>query len=111
MTDFKIVKRVSELPPNVQRDLEAYPMADADGKYQVGCVVPASGPAPLSRLIFAAVNEHECYVHFESGGFAHTYSGRHYKLEGHNVELLKASYLPERYEDVAALKAALDSAT
>jgi hypothetical protein len=102
-----IVKTISALPLSVQRDLESYPMADADGKYQVGCIAGKDGPAPLSRLIFAAVNEQECFVHFESGGFAHTYSGRHYKLDGNKAELLEAGYVGERCADVDALKAAL----
>ena len=105
---LKIVDKVEELPLPVQLDLKNFPMADKGEPYQMGCVT-GKLPLPLSRLILAAVSENECYVHFESGGFAHTYSARHYKLSGNKAELLESSYVPEKYESVELLKQALSA--
>ncbi len=105
--DFKIVKKVDQLPLPVQIDLQNYPMADSGESYQVGCV-SGPEPLPLSRLIFGACSGAgdgaECYVHFESGGFAHLYSVRHYKLSGNKAELVESSYVPEKCETVEQLK-------
>jgi len=105
---FKFVDKIDELPLAVQIDLKDFPMADKGQPYQMGCV---SGKEllPLSRLLLAAVSSEECYVHFESGGFAHTYSARHYKLSGNKAELKESSYVPEKYETVEKLKQALSA--
>ena len=130
-TDYKMVYKVEELPLAVQIELKPYPMADADGSYQVGCVSSGPEPKPLSRLIFGAIanDEHqknvhqkndqqqdgkkiECYVHFESGGFAHTYSARHFtmtSLTANKASLVEATYVPERCATMPELKALLAS--
>ncbi len=108
--DFKIVKKVDQLPLPVQIDLQNYPMADSGESYQVGCV-SGPEPLPLSRLIFGAVSDDECFVHFESGGFAHLYSGRHYKLIGNKAELVESSYVPEKCENLEQLKQVLAEVT
>lgn len=112
-----MVYRVEDLPLAVQLELKPYPMADADGSYQVGCVTSGPEPKPLSRLIFAAItnveNGVDCYVHFESGGFAHTYSARHFSmtsLTANKATLLEGSYVTERCETLEQLKAALKTA-
>ena len=144
--DFAMVYKVEELPLAVQLELKPYPMADADGTYQVGCVTSGPEPKPLSRLIFGAIVHHgqekldqtkevhekdshekdsqeksdkekgdkiiECYVHFESGGFAHTYSARQYSmtsLTANKATLVESSYVPERCSTVDELKALLAS--
>ncbi len=120
-TDYKIVYKLEELPLAVQIELKPYPMADADGAYQVGCVTSGPEPKPLSRLIFGAIStadkesqaeQIDCYVHYESGGFAHTYSARHYSmasLTANKATLVEGTYVPERCANVEELKALLAS--
>ncbi len=98
-----MVSKVDQLPLPVQVDLQDFPMADSGESYQMGCV-SGHEPLPLSRLIFGAVADDECYVHFESGGFAHLYSARHYKLNGNKAELVESSYVPEKCDSVEQLK-------
>lgn len=124
--DYKIVYKLEELPLAVQIELKPYPMADADGSYQVGCVTSGPEPKPLSRLIFGAIGQSdpkkddhetndktlECYVHFESGGFAHTYSARRYSMTSptaNKASLVEGTYVPERCSTVDQLKALLAS--
>lgn len=120
-TDYKMVYKLEELPLAVQIELKPYPMADAEGSYQVGCVTSGPEPKPLSRLIFGAIANNdqqkdrekiECFVHFESGGFAHTYSARHFtmtSLAANEASLVEATYVPERCSTVDELKALLAS--
>lgn len=117
-TDYKIVYKLEELPLAVQIELKPYPMADAYGAYQVGCVTSGPEPKPLSRLIFGAIStanqakQIDCYVHYESGGFAHTYSARHFSmasLTANKATLLEGTYVPERCANVEELKALLAS--
>ncbi len=120
-TDYKIVYKLEELPLAVQIELKPYPMADADGAYQVGCVTSGPEPKPLSRLIFGAIStadkesqaeQIDCYVHYESGGFAHTYSARHFSmasLTANKATLVEGTYVPERCANVEELKALLAS--
>ena len=126
-TDYKIVYKLEELPLAVQIELKSYPMADADAAYQVGCVTSGPEPKPLSRLIFGAIStagkenhpeqtgqidQINCYVHYESGGFAHTYSARHYSmasLTANKATLVEGTYVPERCANVEELKALLAS--
>jgi len=126
-TEYRIVYKLEELPLAVQIELKPFPMADADGAYQVGCVTSGPEPKPLSRLIFGAIstagketqaeNENQaeqidCYVHYESGGFAHTYSARHYSmasLAANKATLVESTYVPERCANVEELKALLAS--
>lgn len=119
--DYRLVYKVEELPLAVQIELKPYPMADAEGAYQVGCVTSGPEPKPLSRLIFGAIGhaskenndkQLDCYVHFESGGFAHTYSVRHYtmtSLTANKANLVEGTYVPERCATVDELKALLAS--
>ncbi len=132
-TEYRIVYKLEELPLAVQIELKPYPMADADGAYQVGCVTSGPEPKPLSRLIFGAIStagqeshsekiaqaekinqseQVDCYVHYESGGFAHTYSARHYSmasLTANKATLVEGTYVPERCANVEELKALLAS--
>ncbi len=120
-TDYKIVYKIEELPLAVQLELMPFPMADADGVYQVGCVTSGPEPKPLSRLIFGAISnadkesraeQIDCYVHYESGGFAHTYSARHFSmasLTANKATLVEGTYVPERCVNVEELKALLAS--
>jgi hypothetical protein len=117
-TDYKIVYKLEELPLAVQIELKPYPMADADGAYQVGCVTSGPEPKPLSRLIFGAIStanqaeQIDCYVHYESGGFAHTYSARHFSmasLTANKATLVEGTYVPERCANVEELKVQLAS--
>ena len=126
-TEYRIVHKLEELPLAVQIELKPYPMADSDGAYQVGCVTSGPEPKPLSRLIFGAIStagqenqsekldqaeQIDCYVHYESGGFAHTYSARHYSmvsLTANKATLLEGTYVPERCTNVEELKALLAS--
>ena len=96
----------------MQIELKPYPMADAEGSYQVGCVTSGLEPKPLSRLIFAALSADgkDCFVHFESGGFAHTYSARHYTMTAataNKATLVEGSYVPNKCATVDELKALL----
>lgn len=124
VTEYKIVYKLEELPLAVQIELKPYPMADADGAYQVGCVTSGPEPKPLSRLIFGAISiagkenhaeqteQIECYVHYESGGFAHTYSARHYSMASptaNKATLVEGTYVPERCANVEELKALIAS--
>lgn len=118
-TEYRIVHKLEELPLAVQIELKPYPMADSDGAYQVGCVTSGPEPKPLSRLIFGAISiagqenqaeQQDCYVHYESGGFAHTYSARHYSmasLAANKATLVESTYVPERCANVEELKALL----
>jgi hypothetical protein len=132
-TEYRIVHKLEELPLAVQIELKPYPMADSDGAYQVGCVTSGPEPKPLSRLIFGAIStagqesqsekiaqaekenqaqQIDCYVHYESGGFAHTYSARHYSmasLTANKATLVEGTYVPERCANVEELKALLAS--
>lgn len=120
-TEYRIVYKLEELPLAVQLELKPFPMADADGVYQVGCVTSGPEPKPLSRLIFGAIStagrenqaeQIDCYVHYESGGFAHTYSARHYSmasLAANKATLVESTYVPERCANVEELKALLAS--
>lgn len=108
--DYHVVHRLEDLPLAVQFELKATPMADAGGSYQVGCVVRGE-PLPLSRLIFAAVSplHRHCLVHYESGGFAHTYSVKHFVFDANQAELLEETYVPQKYADLEELLAAIKS--
>lgn len=120
-TEYRIVYKLEELPLAVQLELKPFPMADSDGVYQVGCVTSGPEPKPLSRLIFGAIStagrenqaeQIDCYVHYESGGFAHTYSARHYSmasLAANKATLVESTYVPERCANVEELKALLAS--
>jgi len=116
--DAKKISRISDLPLPVQNALETSldAMADADGSYQVGCVVEhtkikidprinastskgQSSPVvkPLHRLIFAAAIDDgkHVIVHYESGGFMHAFSLRLYETE--TGGLIWGSYVPEKF--------------
>ncbi|CAN5452475.1 hypothetical protein BH11CYA1_BH11CYA1_31760 [soil metagenome] len=113
-SDFKIIHKIEDLPLPVQIELKPYPMADADGSYQVGCVTSGPEPKPLSRLIFGALaaDGKDCFVHFESGGFAHTYSVRHYSMTSptaNKATLVEGSYVPKRCATIDELQALLAS--
>ena len=116
--DARKMTRMSDLPLPVQNALQASldAMSDADGSYQVGCIVEhtkikidpkinastsndKSSPVvkPLHRHIFAAAIDdgQHMIVHYESGGFMHSFSLRLYEKE--TGGLIWGSYVPEKF--------------
>ena len=126
--DAQKILRVADLPAAVQATIKTTldAMSDADGAYQVGCVIEPEtsepqkikidpkinaarlpGIKPLHRLIFGAMldNGHKTLVHFESGGFMHTFSLRLY--DSKSGDLIWGSYVPEKFFEVEKANAYL----
>jgi hypothetical protein len=72
--DFKIVKRVNELPAGVSRlytvaGQKQVAIANPGEKFVAGCVI--SDPLlPRRRLFFAGVAQDRAFIHYEAGGIA-----------------------------------------
>lgn len=104
---WHIVNRVSDLPEPVQHDLEQMNLADGDGAFSSGCVIKPG--VASSRLIWAVLSADGriCVVHFECGGFVHTYNVRQYKLGITGAEVTLSTIVPHGYADLAELDAVL----
>jgi hypothetical protein len=76
-SDFRIVTDVSALPSSVLQTFteeggSRLLMANPGQKFEVTDVI--SDPSvPRERLIFAGVAGDKCFVHYEKGGYAHSY--------------------------------------
>lgn len=92
---FREARSLSDLPAYLASELEKEPLADIGAPYQVGCVVRGE-LLPLSRLLSGYIDDsaEEVLLHYESGGFAHTYSLRLYRKVGSGAELVAGSYVP-----------------
>jgi hypothetical protein len=79
--DFKIVKRVNEIPSDCLRTFESsfvtingvrakpgdVPLANPGEPFQWGDDIPNDHP-PFRRLEFAGFNAGDCFIHYQSGG-------------------------------------------
>lgn len=99
---YRLIYKMAELPESVKHELKGMNFSDAGGPFNSGCVVSS---VPSHRLIFAALetspqsaslggDNETCLVHFESGGFLHTYNARLYKLLHGKAELVASSVVP-----------------
>jgi hypothetical protein len=75
--DFTIVKDVKALPRPVinaftEKGGSRLLMANPGKRFEVGDVIVDSS-VPRERLIFAGVLNDKCFVHYEQGGYAHSY--------------------------------------
>jgi hypothetical protein len=111
--NFEIVHHIGDLPAGLQRALEETPMADAGEPFSAGCVVRAVDPLPFARLIFAAIGDQLCYLHYEQGGFAHLFFLACYRLQGQDGKAFKEAELVFRvgasqaYSDIEGLNKAI----
>ncbi len=92
---YREARSLADLPSYLAPELEKEPLADIGAPYQVGCVVRGE-LLPLSRLLSGYIDDSagEVLLHYESGGFAHTYSLRLYRRSGAGAELVSGSYVP-----------------
>lgn len=76
--DFKILDSVEQLPASVKDAFATlahqsqFEMADPGHDFQVTDVITHEG-LPSRRLIFAGISDKECFVHYERGGYGHSY--------------------------------------
>lgn len=107
MSKWRTISRVSDLPAPVQNDLEQMNLADADEAFSSGCVIKPG--VASSRLIWAALSADGklCVVHYECGGFVHTYNVRQYKVGITRAEVMLSTIVPQGYADIDELEAAL----
>jgi hypothetical protein len=75
--NFKIVKDVRALPSSVlqtftERDGLRLLIANPGQKFEVTDVIDDAS-VPRERLIFAGVAGDKCFIHYEKGGYAHSY--------------------------------------
>jgi hypothetical protein len=77
--DFAIKRTVAEIPATVQSALARlfvepdFQMANPGEKYQATDVIESGPPLPWRRLVFAGVSKDRCFVHYERGGWGHSY--------------------------------------
>lgn len=108
MSKWQTIHRVSDLPAPVQRDLVQMNLADAEEAFSSGCVIKPG--VASSRLIWAALSADSkiCVVHYECGGFVHTYNVRQYKVGITTADLTVSTIVPQCYADLDELKAAVE---
>lgn len=72
--EFNAVKRVSDLPKPVEALCADHheTMADVGGAWRDGCIVD-NPPLPSTRLIWACRRDDLFLIHYESGGYVHSY--------------------------------------
>lgn len=82
-------------------------LADAGEAFSSGCVIKPG--VASSRLIWAALSADGriCVVHFECGGFVHTYNVRRYKVCLTKAEVTLSTIVPQCYANLDELEAAL----
>jgi hypothetical protein len=88
--NFAIITDMKKLPRPV---LNAYTerggwrltMANPGKRFNATDVIYDSS-VPRKRLIFAGVSEDKCFVHYEEGGFAHSYVLALYKFRADRIE-------------------------
>jgi hypothetical protein len=107
MSNWQTIRRVSDLPGPVQHDLEQMNLADADEAFSSGCVIKPG--VASSRLIWAALSADgkNCVVHYECGGFVHTYNVRQYRVGITRADITLSTIVPHCYADLDELEAAL----
>lgn len=72
--EFKTVERVSDLPKPVAALCADHhgKLADVGESWRVGCII-SDPPLPSKRLIWACRKDDVFLIHYESGGYAHSY--------------------------------------
>ncbi len=75
---FTIVATTEALPANVKQafaeitDQQSFALANPGQKYQATDVISERG-LPLRRLLFAGVRDDKWFIHYERGGYGHSY--------------------------------------
>ena len=76
--EYKTALKIGQLPQQVKIVFAAiakqakFEMANPEDDFQLTDVITQKG-LPRRRLIFAEISPHKCIVHYENGGYAHTY--------------------------------------
>jgi|HubBroStandDraft_6_1064221.scaffolds.fasta_scaffold77600_2 hypothetical protein len=76
--DFLVVKKVDRLPEDLKSafcrlaGMDNFEMADPGEEYQVTDVIVEKG-LPFQRLLFAGISNGKYFIHYETGGIAHSY--------------------------------------
>jgi hypothetical protein len=89
---LKVISKTEGIPANVKRALSkiarepSFAMANPGQKFQVTDVV-LDRTLPWRRLVFAAVQDDKWFLHYERGGYAHSYFVAAFKTDSHGDAL------------------------
>jgi hypothetical protein len=107
--DFKILDSVEQLPTSVKDAFAAlthqsrFEMADPGHDFQVTDVIRHEG-LPWRRLIFAGISDKECFVHYERGGYGHSYYVVVFSTEPSKAAYIWGRALPKPAANVPELR-------
>jgi hypothetical protein len=85
---FKIVRKAEGMPANLKQAFSkvtrepSFEMADPGQKFQVTDVMLGQA-LPFRRLVFAGTQDNTWFVHYERGGYAHSYYVNAFKVNPH----------------------------
>lgn len=85
---FKVVSKTGSIPSNIKQEFSkvagepSFAMADPRQKFQSTDVV-RDRTLPWRRLLFAGVQDGKWFVHYEHGGYAHTFYVIAFKVDPH----------------------------
>lgn len=86
--EFKIALKTDGIPANLKQAFakvsreRSFEMADPGQKFQVTDVVLGES-LPFRRLVFAGTQDNTWFVHYEHGGYAHSYYVIAFKVSPH----------------------------
>jgi hypothetical protein len=107
--DFKILDSVEKLPASIKTAFAAlthqsqFDMADPGREFQVTDVIMHEG-LPSRRLIFAGISDKECFVHYERGGYGHSYYVVVFSTEPSKATFIWGRALPKPAANIAGLR-------
>lgn len=83
--DYKIINKVADLPDGIKKLYSAkgstrVVIADPGGRFEATDLITDRN-LPRRRLIFAGVAQDRAFIHYEQGGFAHSYLVELYRLD------------------------------
>jgi len=111
---FRIIHRVSDLPPAVKKQFPApdmqrdFRMADPGKPYQATCIV-TKPRLPSRRLIFAGLSKDHCFVHYERGGRGYSRSLVVFRLSNNEARFIGGSNVRRPSPDLQALLASVQA--
>jgi hypothetical protein len=109
--NFKIVDTVEQLPPSVKTAFAAlthqsqFEMADPGRDFQLTDVITHEG-LPRRRLIFAGISDRDCFIHYEMGGYGHSFYVVVFSRASSGATFMWGKALSKPARDLAELRSA-----
>ncbi len=109
--DFKILTSVEQLPASVKTAFAAlahqskFEMADPSRDFQLTDVITHEG-LPRRRLIFAGISDRDCFIHYEMGGYGHSFYVVVFSRASSGATFIWGKALSKPVRDLAELKSA-----